>query len=65
MKLAHVIPNFHNPAGCTLSAAKRERLVELAAEHGFWIFEDDPYRLISFGGRAAADDALDRRAPTA
>ncbi|HXV53114.1 MAG TPA: PLP-dependent aminotransferase family protein [Solirubrobacterales bacterium] len=49
VKLAHVIPNFHNPAGCTLSGAKRERLVELAAEHGFWIFEDDPYRLVSFG----------------
>ena len=32
MKLVHVIPNFHNPAGCTLSAAKRERLVELSAE---------------------------------
>jgi DNA-binding transcriptional MocR family regulator len=50
VKLAHVIPNFHNPAGCTLSAAKRERLVELAEEHGFWLFEDDPYRLISFEG---------------
>jgi len=49
-KLAHVIPNFHNPAGCTLSAAKRERLVALAAEHDFTIFEDDPYRRISFGG---------------
>jgi 2-aminoadipate transaminase len=49
VKLAHVIPNFHNPAGCTLSAAKRERLVELAAEHGMTIFEDDPYRLIRFG----------------
>ena len=48
--LAHVIPNFHNPAGCTLSAAKRERLVELAAEHGFWIFEDDPYRELPFEG---------------
>ncbi len=47
-KLAHVIPNFHNPAGCTLSEAKRRRLVELAAEHGFVLFEDDPYRLISF-----------------
>jgi len=23
IKLAHVIPNFHNPAGCTLSAEKR------------------------------------------
>ena len=50
VKLAHLIPNFHNPAGCTLSAEKRERLVALAAEHGFTIFEDDPYRLISFGG---------------
>ena len=49
VKLAHIIPNFHNPAGCTLSAAKRERLVALAEEHGFTIFEDDPYRLISFG----------------
>ena len=48
MKLVHVIPNFHNPAGCTLSAAKRERLVELAAEHGFWILEDDPYRELPF-----------------
>ena len=50
--LAHIIPNFHNPAGCTLSEAKRRRLVELAAEHGFVLFEDDPYRLISFEGKA-------------
>lgn len=50
VKLAHVIPNFHNPAGCTLSAEKRTRLVELAAEHEFTIFEDDPYRLVRFGG---------------
>jgi DNA-binding transcriptional MocR family regulator len=47
-KLAHIIPNFHNPAGCTLSAPKRERLLELADEHGFWIFEDDPYRELPF-----------------
>lgn len=54
IKLAHVIPNFHNPAGCTLSAEKRARLVELAAEHGFWIFEDDPYRELPFEGEALA-----------
>jgi DNA-binding transcriptional MocR family regulator len=48
VKLVHVIPNFHNPAGCTLSPDKRARLVELAAEHGFWIFEDDPYRELPF-----------------
>ena len=44
----HVIPNFHNPAGCTLSLDKRKALVQLAAEHDFTLFEDDPYRLISF-----------------
>jgi DNA-binding transcriptional MocR family regulator len=50
IKLAHIIPNSHNPAGCTLSSEKRARLVELAAEHGFWIFEDDPYRELPFEG---------------
>jgi DNA-binding transcriptional MocR family regulator len=48
VKLVHVIPNFHNPAGCTLSAEKRQRLIALAAEHGFWILEDDPYRELPF-----------------
>ncbi len=47
--LVHVIPNFHNPAGCTLSEEKRRRLVALAAEHDFVIFEDDPYRELPFG----------------
>ena len=49
VKLAHIIPNFHNPAGCTLSAEKRDRLVALAAEHDFMVFEDDPYRELPFG----------------
>jgi 2-aminoadipate transaminase len=48
--LVHVITNFHNPAGCTLAEDKRRRLVELSADHGFWIFEDDPYREVRFGG---------------
>jgi DNA-binding transcriptional MocR family regulator len=50
VKFAHIIPNAHNPAGCTLSSEKRVRLVELATEHGFWIFEDDPYRELPFAG---------------
>jgi 2-aminoadipate transaminase len=49
-RLIHVIPNFHNPAGCTLSLGKRERLVELARAHDFVIFEDDPYGELSFEG---------------
>jgi 2-aminoadipate transaminase len=48
VKLAHLIPNFHNPAGCTLAASKRERVLELASEHGLWVFEDDPYRELPF-----------------
>jgi DNA-binding transcriptional MocR family regulator len=48
--LAHIIPNFQNPAGYTLSAPKREALLRLAAEFGFVIFEDDPYVDIRFSG---------------
>ena len=49
-RLAHIIPNFQNPAGCTLSLEKRRRLLELAGEHGFTIFEDDPYVELRFEG---------------
>jgi DNA-binding transcriptional MocR family regulator len=50
--LAHIIPNFQNPAGYTLSAAKRARLLELARGHGFTIFEDDPYVTLRFAGES-------------
>ncbi|HEY4825913.1 MAG TPA: PLP-dependent aminotransferase family protein [Solirubrobacteraceae bacterium] len=49
-KLAHIIPNFQNPAGYTLSAEKRSRLLELATEHEFTLFEDDPYVALRFEG---------------
>jgi 2-aminoadipate transaminase len=48
--LAHIIPNFQNPAGYTLSAEKRTRLLELAKAHDFTIFEDDPYVELRFDG---------------
>jgi DNA-binding transcriptional MocR family regulator len=50
--LAHVIPNFQNPAGHTLSAAKRADLLALAAEYDFTLFEDDPYIAIRFEGES-------------
>jgi 2-aminoadipate transaminase len=50
--LAHIIPNFQNPAGCTLSLEKRRRLLELAGEYGFTIFEDDPYVELRFEGES-------------
>jgi DNA-binding transcriptional MocR family regulator len=49
-KLVHIIPNFQNPAGATLSLTKRHALLELASEYGFTIFEDDPYAEIRFRG---------------
>jgi DNA-binding transcriptional MocR family regulator len=49
-KLAHIIPNFQNPAGYTLSQDKRVDLLSLAGNNGFLIFEDDPYRHIRFSG---------------
>jgi 2-aminoadipate transaminase len=49
--LAHVIPNFQNPAGATLSLTKRYALLALTAEYGFPIFEDDPYAEIRFEGQ--------------
>lgn len=49
-RLAHVIPNYQNPAGVTLSLANRRELLALAAEYGFTVFEDDPYQEIRFHG---------------
>jgi DNA-binding transcriptional MocR family regulator len=49
-KLAHIIPTFQNPAGYTLSREKREQLLHLANDHGFVIFEDDPYVHLRFSG---------------
>jgi len=51
-KLAHIIPNFHNPGGYTLSLEKRRRLVDLAKTYDFIVFEDDPYVELRFEGEA-------------
>jgi 2-aminoadipate transaminase len=50
--LAHIIPNFQNPAGYTLSYEKRRHLLDLAADHGFLVFEDDPYVALRFSGES-------------
>lgn len=51
-RLVHLIPNYQNPAGATLSLEKRQALLALAGEHGFTIFEDDPYVDVRFRGEA-------------
>ena len=44
VKLVHVIPNFHNPAGCTLSARSASASSSSPPSTGSALFEDDPYR---------------------
>ncbi|MBA3490140.1 MAG: PLP-dependent aminotransferase family protein [Longispora sp.] len=51
-KFVHIIPNFQNPSGVTLSLDKRRTLLDLAAEYQFMIFEDDPYMHIRFRGES-------------
>src|SRR5205085_7419694 len=48
--LAHIIPTFQNPAGYTLSLDKRRRLLQLAEQYDFGLFEDDPYIELRFSG---------------
>ncbi len=50
-KYVYTIPNHQNPAGVSLSVARRERLAELAEERDLLILEDNPYGLLDFSGR--------------
>lgn len=54
IKFMYVLPNFHNPAGTTISYERRRRLVELAARYGAFIVEDDPYGELRFEGEDIA-----------
>ncbi len=49
-KFIYALPNFQNPTGVTLSLARRRRLVELAAEAGVPLIEDDPYGQLRYEG---------------
>jgi DNA-binding transcriptional MocR family regulator len=49
-KFVYTVPNFHNPAGVSMSPSRRERLVTLCREAGVPIVEDNPYGLLRFAG---------------
>ena len=49
-KFVYTVPSFQNPAGVTLSATRRHRLVEVARERELLILEDNPYGLLRYGG---------------
>jgi 2-aminoadipate transaminase len=51
-KFLYLCPNFHNPAGVTLSRDRREHLVRVCGEHGVPIVEDDPYGMLRFEGES-------------
>ena len=52
IKLIYLVANFQNPAGTTLSPERRKRLLDLAAQHGVRILEDDPYGELRYRGVA-------------
>ena len=47
-KLIYTVATFQNPTGITMSEARRQRLVELAAEFTIPIVNDNPYGDIRF-----------------
>lgn len=51
-KFFYIIPDFQNPSGATCSLEKRQRLVELAERHRFYLLEDAPYRPLRYQGEA-------------
>lgn len=50
VKMLYTVPNFHNPAGVTLSRDRRPQVVEICRRYGVLILEDNPYGLLGFDG---------------
>ncbi len=48
IKFLYTIPNFHNPAGVTLSAQRRAEVLEICRAADVLILEDNPYGLLGF-----------------
>jgi 2-aminoadipate transaminase len=49
-KFIYTVPNFHNPAGVTMSLERREELVRIAGERELLVLEDNPYGLLRYEG---------------
>jgi 2-aminoadipate transaminase len=48
VKFLYTVPSFHNPAGVTLSAARRAEVLAICQRAGVLIIEDNPYGLLGF-----------------
>jgi 2-aminoadipate transaminase len=44
VRMLYTIASFHNPSGACLSSERRWQLLDLAAQEGFLILEDEAYR---------------------
>jgi 2-aminoadipate transaminase len=49
-KFIYTVPNFHNPAGVTMSLERRRELVQIAHERELLVLEDNPYGLLRYDG---------------
>jgi 2-aminoadipate transaminase len=49
-KFIYTVPNFHNPAGVTMSLERRRELVQIAHERELLVLEDNPYGLLRYEG---------------
>lgn len=49
-KYVYLIPNFQNPTGITMPLERRKAIYEIAKAYDLFIYEDDPYGEIRFGG---------------
>ncbi len=47
-KFVYTIPNYHNPAGVTMSRQRRQRILQVCAEADVLVLEDNPYGLLGF-----------------
>jgi DNA-binding transcriptional MocR family regulator len=50
-KFLYTIPNFHNPAGVTMAVQRRREVLDICAEYGVAVLEDNPYGLLGFTGQ--------------
>ncbi|MFA1546340.1 PLP-dependent aminotransferase family protein [Actinomadura chokoriensis] len=48
VKFLYTVPTFQNPAGVTLTTARRAQILEICAEYDILIVEDNPYGLLGF-----------------
>jgi DNA-binding transcriptional MocR family regulator len=53
VKFLYTVPTFQNPAGVTLSASRRQEILDICAEFDLLIIEDNPYGLLNFDGPLA------------